>query len=226
MTDIISETAGSTNDNIFCNSASALAFLSAYASDASQMQTLFNAFDENENDAITLPLKFAVLINGNDTIDKSAMSAELEKALVEKLVDSAGFEEIDDDPSPVVGGDEDEVYRFRGVLDAVATMLNKFARRSICTKQDSAPLRMVYRAINQSAIFKKLQGEDSISLDSYKLLCRFASLAPIKVADGQSQLAPETAEMTKDILACIQKFYLAYLSKNALNAQDALLNIL
>ena len=75
MTDVLSELDGSTNDRIFCNCASALAFLSAYASDASQMQALFNAFDENAVDAIMLPLKFAILINGNDTIDKSELVA-------------------------------------------------------------------------------------------------------------------------------------------------------
>ena len=75
MTDILSELNGDTNDRVFCNCATALAFLSAYASDASQMQTLFNAYDENAMDAIMIPLKFAILINGNDTIDKSTMTS-------------------------------------------------------------------------------------------------------------------------------------------------------
>lgn len=70
MTGILSESQGDTNDRIFVNCASALAFLSAHSSDASQMQTLFNHFDDSD-DAIKLPLKFAILINGNDTIDKS-----------------------------------------------------------------------------------------------------------------------------------------------------------
>jgi hypothetical protein len=74
------------------------------------MQTLFNAFDENAMDAIMIPLKFAILINGNDTIDKSKMTSQFESFLIERLTDSAGFEEIDDDPSCLMT--EDEIFRF------------------------------------------------------------------------------------------------------------------
>ena len=52
--------------------------------------------------------------------------------LVERLTDSAGFEEIDDDPSPINTEGEDEVFRFKGVLDTLSYMLDKFARREIC----------------------------------------------------------------------------------------------
>ena len=171
MTDVLSELDGSTNDRIFCNCASALAFLSAYASDASQMQALFNAFDENAVDAIMLPLKFAILINGNDTIDKSQLVAEFQNLLIERLTDSAGFEEVDDDPSPINTEDADGVFRFKGVLDTVAFMLDKFARRAICQRPDSDYMKMVYQCLNQSTIFKKLHQEESIGLASYKLLC-------------------------------------------------------
>ena len=155
MTEIINETNGATNDRIFCNCAVALAFLSAYASQANQMQTLFSAFDESAADNVILPLKFAILINGNDTIDKSQLVQEFQDLLVEKLKDSAGFEEIDDDPSPIVGG-EDELFRFKGVLDILGYTLDKFARREICQKADSPMMRMVFASINQSEIFKKL----------------------------------------------------------------------
>jgi len=37
------------------------------------MQTLFNHFDGDGVDAIMLPLKFAILINGNETINKSQL---------------------------------------------------------------------------------------------------------------------------------------------------------
>jgi len=73
---------GATNDRIYANCATALAFLSAYASDASQMQALFTAFDDNEIDAIMLPLKFAILINGNETIDKASMVKDFSSLLV------------------------------------------------------------------------------------------------------------------------------------------------
>lgn len=82
ITDILGDRHGATNDRIYANCATALAFLSAYASDASQMQALFTAFDDNEIDAIMLPLKFAILINGNETIDKASMVKDFSSLLV------------------------------------------------------------------------------------------------------------------------------------------------
>jgi hypothetical protein len=78
----------------------ALAFLSAYSSDPQQMLTLASAFDESceGTDAILIPLKFGVLINGNDACDKKPLEKALKEYLVEKLVDAAGFDEVDDDP--------------------------------------------------------------------------------------------------------------------------------
>lgn len=190
------------------------------------MQTLFTAFDDNEVDAITLPLKFAILINGNDTIDKSKLVSDFQEMLIEKLTDSAGFEEIDDDPCPINTEDESEIFRFKGVLDTLAYILDKFARREICQKPDSAMMKRVYWCVNHSSIFKKLhQEEESISLDSYKLLCKFASEAPLKPIGGAA-FTPECAEMIKDILDCLQKFYLDNLGQALQNTQDALLNIL
>ena len=128
--------------------------------------------------------------------------------LVERLTDSAGFEEIDDDPSPINTEGEDEVFRFKGVLDTLSYMLDKFARREICQKQDSPMMKMIYQCLNQSTIFKKLTQEDSIGVDSYKLLCKFAAEAPIKPVNNGASLTDECAEMTRDILECMQKFYL------------------
>jgi len=169
------------------------------------MQTLFSAFDESAVDAIMIPLKFAILINGNDTIDKSQLVNDFKGMLVERLTDSAGFEEIDDDPCPI--NTEDEVFRFKGVLDTLSYMLDKFARRAICQQPDSPMMKMIYQCLNDSTVFKKLYQEDEISLASYKLLCEFASFAPLKPVNGATFTA-ECAEMTKDILACLQKFYL------------------
>jgi hypothetical protein len=122
------------NDKVIANCASTLGFLSAYSNDPSQMKALFNAFDESENDTILLPLKFSILANGNETLDKSELVSELESILVERLVDSAGFEEIDDDPSPIGGEDDDEdsVFRFQGSLDLLAYILDKYGRRDWC----------------------------------------------------------------------------------------------
>ena len=75
MTEILSDQAKSaTNDKILCNCACALSFLAAYSSDPSQMQALFTAYDDMDINPITLPLKFGILINGNDTIDKSELA--------------------------------------------------------------------------------------------------------------------------------------------------------
>jgi len=224
LTDILNESHSSTNDRVFCNCATALAFLSAYASDASQMQALFSHFDDNNYDAIILPLKFAILTNGNDSINKANLVANFQSLLVDRLTDSAGFEEIDDDPSPIGGEEEDDVFRFKGVAETLAFMLDKFARRSMCQEADTNYMRMVYGAVNQSMIFKKLKQEDSISQSSFKLLCHFAAIIPIKPKNGS--LTAECAETVKDILECIQKFYLDHLGASLQDAQDALTNIL
>jgi len=148
MTDIMNATNSSTNDHIYCNCATALAFLSAYASDASQMQALFGAFDDSDNDAIMLPLKFAILTNGNENIDKSNLVEAFQSHLITRLTESAGFEEIDDDVAPINTEEDDEVFRFKGVLDTLAYMLDRFARRDFCQASDSKYMKMVFNAIN------------------------------------------------------------------------------
>jgi len=47
-----------------------IAFLSAYASDTKQMQTLFSAYDDQEEPLLMLPIKLGILINGNPKIDQ------------------------------------------------------------------------------------------------------------------------------------------------------------
>ena len=132
ISEIISESKGGFNDKVVANCAVTLGYLSAYSNDANQMKVLFNAFDDGGNDAVMLPLKFAILTNGNDSLDKSELLAEFESLLVERLVDSAGFEEIDDDPAPLAGGEDEEVFRFKGVIDLMAYVLDKYGRRDWC----------------------------------------------------------------------------------------------
>jgi len=170
-----------------------------------------------------LPLKLAILINGNDTIDKTNLIEAFQGHLIERLTDSAGFEEIDDDVSPIDTEDGDEIFRFKGVLDTLAFLLDRFARRTFCQAPDSKYMKMIFNAINQSAIFKKLAQEDSISRDSFKLLCNFAAIYPVKPKGGV--LTPECQETTRDVLLCIQKFYLDH-SQALQESQDALTNIL
>lgn len=133
------------------------------------MQVLFTEFDETENDAIILPLKYAILINGNDSIDKSKMAASFENLLVEKLTDSAGFEEIDDDPAPIAGG-EDEVFRFKGVCELTGFMADKFCRRDWCQAPDSVYVKLLFSCLTKAETFTKLKSEGSIGVNSYKLL--------------------------------------------------------
>jgi len=89
-----------------------------------------------------LPLKFAILINGNETADKTNLVKAFQSHLIERLTDSSGFEEIDDDVCPI--GTEDEVFRFSGVLQTLAYMLDRFARRQLCQEPDSRYMKMVF----------------------------------------------------------------------------------
>ena len=164
------------------------------------MKTLFSAFDDEGNDAISIPLKIGILINGNDSIDKSEMIKEFGAYLKETLVDRAGFEEIDDDPAPLVG-DDDEVFRFKGPLAVLAFFLDKMCRRELCLKQDSPYLKQIYSFINESSIFKKLAAEKDISEDSYLQLTNF--LASIPVNTKAINLTDELAEVIRDGLQCV-----------------------
>jgi hypothetical protein len=53
----------------------ALAYLSAYAADNGQVVSLFNSF--NGMSPIAIGIKFGVLTNGNETIDKTKMAKDL-----------------------------------------------------------------------------------------------------------------------------------------------------
>lgn len=60
------------NDVVLANCAVALAYLSAYAASPDQMVTLFDTF-QGAN-PISVGIKFGVLTNGNETIDKAKMA--------------------------------------------------------------------------------------------------------------------------------------------------------
>ena len=184
MTEMLSDQAKSaTNDKILANCACAISFLSAYASDPAQVKALFSAFDEMDVNCISIPLKFGILINGNEAVDKSEMAAEFESFLIEKIVDQAGFEETDDDPAPIAGG-EDEVFRFKGVLDLIGYMADKFCRRDWCQAPDSVYMKLLFSCLTKAETFKKLKAEESISADSYKHLNCFLTHIPVKTPVG------------------------------------------
>lgn len=221
MSEILQEAKESYNDKVLANCASTLGFLSAHSNDPSQMTALFSAFDGDDVDAITLPLKFSVLINGNEKIAKTDLAAAFEAKLTERLVDSAGFQETDDDPAPIAGGDEDEIFRFKGVLDLAGYFLNKFGRREWCQKADSAHMKMVFNCFNKAQLFKKLAAEDSVSSESYELLTGFLTAVPVKI----DLLTQESGEMLTDAYKCVQAFYLAHDAKFNEASTDAILNL-
>jgi len=126
---------GGINDKILANCATALAYLSAYSQDPKQMEGLYGSFDESAdgNDALLIPIKLGIIMNGNDTVDKQAMITNCEEYLVERIVDGAGFIEVDDDPAPVgEGEEEDETFKFKGIMPLLAHLVNTFGRRNLC----------------------------------------------------------------------------------------------
>ena len=114
------------------------------------MEALYEAFDEDGNDCITFPVKFGILTNGNDNIDKSKGLKGLCNAIAEVLKERAGFEEIDDDPAPLIDEEESENFKFGTVLETLGYLLDKMARRPQYVNQDSNVLRAIFDAINKS----------------------------------------------------------------------------
>ena len=117
------------NDKVVVNCATAIAFLSAISSDPAQMKALYSAFDDDGNDCVTLPVKIGILTNGNDNIDKGAMLEEVCATISEVLEERAGFEEIDDDPAPLIGEDDSENFKFKTLLETIGYLLDKMCRR-------------------------------------------------------------------------------------------------
>ena len=95
------------------------------------MTQLFDAFEE-ESDAIDIPMKFGILTNGNETINKKELVSKFTEMLKERLVDSAGFSEIDEEVGCLVGDDDSDMFRFKGALDVIGHITNIFTRREWC----------------------------------------------------------------------------------------------
>jgi hypothetical protein len=79
LTEIVSETTGF-NDIVLTNCAVALAYLSAFAASSDQMVTLYDAF--SGPNCVAVGIKFGVLTNGNETIDKSKMASDLKALMI------------------------------------------------------------------------------------------------------------------------------------------------
>lgn len=144
------------------------------------------------------------------------MMGELESLLCEILVERAGFEEIDDDPAPLISEDDGENFKFANVLSMLGYLLDKMCRRSQCVAPDSKYLRSIYAIINKSEIFKKLASEKDIGGDSFKLLTDFFKSIPVIALPTKPapKFVDELAELIKDGLQCIQNFYLEHDNQN------------
>jgi hypothetical protein len=207
LTGIINANAkGAINDKILANCSMALAFLAAYSSDSQQMLTLSEAFDESceGTDAVLIPIKFGVLINGNDSCDKKKLEGAFAKYLTERVVDQGGFEEVDDDPAPI--DTESEVFRFKGVLSILTHLTNTFARRSFCVEPNSVGLNILYKCINDSKCFEKLREEEDIGADSYTLLLDVLENIPVQLITkgaGAGSFSPDLAKFMSDALRCV-----------------------
>jgi len=115
------------NDIVLTNAGVSVAYLSAYAADPKQMQTLFDSFTPLGKSCINVAVKFGVLGNGNDgKVDKAKMNDELKALLADWLQMNSGFDSNN--------SDDDEVFRFRGAFDLIGHLTNAFGRREMCIK--------------------------------------------------------------------------------------------
>jgi hypothetical protein len=137
------------NDIVLLNSSVALAYLSANAADPQQMVTLFNAFPGMT--PVSIGLKFGVLTNGNETINKTAMAGTLQVLLVDWLSRCSGFDEVNSSTQT-----DDDVFRFKGAFELLGHLLNAFGRREWCQAANSPYLASVFGAVNQAQTLKAL----------------------------------------------------------------------
>ena len=75
-------------------------------------------------------MKFGILTNGNDNVDKSKMLEGLCNTIAEVLEEYAGFEEIDDDPAPLIDEEESENLKFGTVPETLGYLLDKMGHRT------------------------------------------------------------------------------------------------
>ena len=82
---------GSYNDKAIVNCSAALAFLSAYASEESQMLQLFEAYDNRLNLHISFGLKFGILLNGASQAHTATLIPKLEAYTMDMMKDLTGL---------------------------------------------------------------------------------------------------------------------------------------
>lgn len=204
---------GSVNDIVLANCGVALAYLSAQAADTSQMMTLFNTFKGANTTSVSI--KFGILTNGNETIEKTKMAKELLTLLVSWLQSDNGLEE------KTISNQDDEIFRFRGAFELIGHLTNSFARREWCQATDSPYLALMFQSVNQAATLKTYVQQKSVSANSFALLLKVLGEIPVK----SDKLSSELSEFIKDGFTCIQKFYLDHVQLYP-KCTDAILNLL
>lgn len=134
-------------DKTQVNCAVALAFLSAYATDNSQMLALYEAYDSTLNLNISFGLKFGVLLNGAAPAEKkAALLANLEEHLADFLKDMTGIEEIDQRLSDDAEDEEDKPGRLHGSFEILGYIGDVYVRRFASPLDEVYPLQ--FKAIN------------------------------------------------------------------------------
>jgi hypothetical protein len=242
LTSVVEERKKDLNDKVIINASVGLGFLSAYSSDPNQMKDLFYAYDGERDYRVSLGIKLGILMNGSAKIpDLEKLNKDAISFIVNALKSQSGIIEIDGkDISD--GRPDEEIFIFDGALAALGYVMSVFLRRYF--KSDSSVSKLLFTAITESGILKKLNEEDDFpgtfkktgeSEDAegmtmvltkvYEQVPDFiASLAIPSITSKTEKLTDEQKEVMRDSFTFIHKFYLEFDQKS--DGKESLLNLL
>jgi len=212
------------------NASIALGFLSAYSNDPKQMKELFYNYDQvgaggHGDYRVSLGIKLGVLMNGSDKIpDLEKLQQDALNYIGLVLNSESGIVEIDGKDISK-GRPDEEIFRFDGALDCLGHIMNVYLRRFY--KSDSAMSKLLFKAVTQSHILKKLNEEEDFSAMSkvYKQIPDFITTLPIpSMADKDQKITEEHGGLMRESFTFIHKNYLDFDSKK--DGKPALLNLL
>lgn len=208
-------------DKTQVNCAVALAFLSAYASDASQMIALYDAYDSTLNLNVSFGLKFGVLLNGAVPADKKAgLLTNLECHLADFLGDMTGIREVDGRLTEDAEDPQDQPARLHGSFEILGHIGDTFVRRFATPQDEVYPIQ--FKAVNSAGVLAKLNGRQSVSEQTlYQVLFYLES---IPVRSHNEAFDPELARIIQSGFEFINSFYLDLPSKA--EAKPAVINLL
>ena len=225
LTSIIEERKQNINDKVIVNASIALGFLSAYSSDPAQMRDLFYAYDSEGDYRVSLGLKLGILMNGSAKIpDLAELQAKAKSYIISVLKTESGIVEIDG-KDIAESRPEEEIFRFDGAFDTLSHIMHHYQRRFF--KADSPVASLVFSAINESEILKKLNEEEDFSAMSkvYVQIPTFISKLPIPSLTAKpADIPADLAGTMKESFKFIHQFYLDFDSKR--DGRAALLNLL